>query len=112
MYRQMICGYLFRNSEFLKGICEHLMETLHVAGENPTKKIDLKDGIEGWRVCLRESAYLTDHSLLHTSISGLRLHQGLIQCTETAKRKRAYRVIETFMDQDTSDDIGIKIQCM
>ena len=97
-----------RNHDFLKSIRETLLNSVSVSKENATKKLNLEAGIEDWSVCLRDVAYLTKHSLLHTSVSGKTLHQELIQFTDRAKRKRAYRVIETFMDQDPPDDITIK----
>ena len=97
-----------RNHDFLKSIRETLLNSVSVSKENATKKLNLEAGIEDWRVCLRDVAYLTKHSLLHTSVSGKTLHPELIQFTDRAKRKRAHRVIETFMDQDPPDDITIK----
>ena len=60
------------------------------------RKLDLEDAIVDWRVCLREKQYLVRDSIIHYSISGHRIHDGLVNFTKAAERKQNYRLSETF----------------
>ena len=72
--------------------------------DGPVRKLDLEEAITDWRICLRENHYCTEGIILHTSLSGEKLYEGLINFTKEADRKRSYRLIETFVCQGLPDD--------
>ena len=98
-----------RNKDRLEGLRRKLFDMLEGCDSIPemktaTRFLKLEEAIQDWRVCLRESGYLTDKSILHKSLTGSQLDAGLVNFTESADRKRSYRMLELLLNQPPPDD--------
>ena len=83
-----------RNHDLLKNIKINTFDMLNLTKDTDIRNIDLKDGIFEWRMLLRETRYLIDESILHSDLKGSKLHPGLEQYTESATRKRSWRLMQ------------------
>lgn len=98
-----------RNFEHLNDLRLKLQMELKLTGrEVTTRKVNLDDAILDWRVCLREKEYLLKDRLLHESMDGQILHEGLVKFTAEANRKRNYRLLDFFLDIDGPEDPSLK----
>ena len=98
-----------RNYDKLLQMRHKVTDMLKIDSEGSyVRKLDLEDAIVDWRVCLREKQYLVRDSIIHYSISGHKIHDGLVNFTKEAERKRNYRLLETFLQQDFPDDLSLK----
>lgn len=98
-----------RNFDVLNDLRSKICNILNLdKGEEYVRKLDLDDAINDWRVFLREKQYLTREGILHESTDGKPLHGTLINFTKEAKRKRDYRLLEFFLQQDLPDDFSLK----
>lgn len=90
-----------RNHQALKQGKEKVLSGAGCGGKEASDRtLNVDDAIRAWRVHVRSECYLNDgHSPLLTSLSGDTLHQGLIQFTFEANRKRSYRMLDMILHQ-------------
>ena len=77
-----------RNKDKLQKLRSQLFDELSLSDQDSSQRnINLSPSIADWRLCLRQSNYLTDDSELLSSLEGGPLDYGLKNFTLTANQK-------------------------